>query len=174
LKFSLDELLHRKDRGQLDEISQLEIEQPFVVKADFGLVAVEDAKGLLRISARIVLGLFFAEHGAQLVLVGRIAHHARARADEKRHLVAQVLELAQLAHGDGVAQVQVGRARVVAAIDAQRAALLQPLAQLGGHGRFKLVVAVFGALHQQGDLLIEVKVCIHVVSESLNSLHRQC
>lgn len=37
-------------------------------------------------------------------------------------LVAQVLELAQLAHGDGVAHVQVGLGRVVAAVDAQRPA----------------------------------------------------
>ncbi len=73
--------------------------------------------------------------------------------------MTQLLELAQLAHGDGVPQVQVAGARVEAAVDAQRAAFLfgldQALAQLIGHGLLQLLIAVFGALHQVFDLLVD-------------------
>ena len=73
--------------------------------------------------------------------------------------MAQVLELAQLAHGDGVAHVQVGLGRVVAAVDAQRPAfalrLHQPPAQLGSHLALGFFVAIAGALHQDGDLFVD-------------------
>jgi hypothetical protein len=57
-------------------------------------------------------------------------------------------------------QVQVGFARIVAAVDAQGPAGLpgfeQPLAQLGSHGLFQVIVAVFGALHEEVYLVFEV------------------
>jgi len=72
--------------------------------------------------------------------------------------VPQILELAQLAHGDGVAQMQVSRARVIATIDTERPPCLlrfnQPLAQLLRHDSLGMRVAVFRPLHQGLDLLV--------------------
>ena len=48
-------------------------------------------------------------------------------ADEKNDGVAKLLEVAQLAHQHGVAQVKVGRGRVEAGLDAQRRAGLARL-----------------------------------------------
>ena len=72
--------------------------------------------------------------------------------------MAQVLELAQLAHRDGVTKVQVGGGRVVAAVDPQGAAFFfgldQSLAQLRGHGLLQVLIAIFRSLHQQFHLFV--------------------
>ena len=71
----------------------------------------------------------------------------------------QFLELAQLAHGDGVAQVQIRRGGIVPAIDAQRTPFLagqdQTLAQFDGHGLLKRAVSVFRSLHENLNLLFQ-------------------
>jgi hypothetical protein len=38
----------------------------------------------------------------------------------ERYIVTEFLELAQLAHGDGMPQMEVGSTGIVAAVDAQR------------------------------------------------------
>jgi hypothetical protein len=73
--------------------------------------------------------------------------------------MAQILELAQLAHGHGVPQMQVGRSGVVAAVDAQRAsglaAFLQPLTQLRLHIFVSFGVAEIDAAHKDGQLFFD-------------------
>ncbi len=70
----------------------------------------------------------------------------------------EFLKLAQLAHGDGVTEVQVGGTRIVAGVHPQRTPLLlrldQALAQFARHRLLDLRVAIFHARHQNFDLLV--------------------
>jgi len=70
------------------------------------------------------------------------------------------LELAQLAHGDGVSEVEIRRPGIVAAVHPQRAALLvglhQALAELGCHRISQDIVPVIGALHQHSHLFVDI------------------
>ena len=73
-------------------------------------------------------------------------------------LVPKLLKLTQLAHRDRVAEVQVGRARIVAAIDLKRFAGVfadfEPCAQLTRHRAGQRFVAEIRALHQKRDLFV--------------------
>jgi hypothetical protein len=117
-----------------------------------GLILIQDLEGLFGVGAGILLHLL-GSAGAQFILIGRIADQRGVGADQEGHLVAQLLELAQLAHGDGVPQVQVAGARVVTTVDAQRAAFFlgfdQPLAQLSPHNYSLpgIIVAFTLAIH---------------------------
>ena len=90
-------------------------------------------------------------------LVARVADQRRERADQEDHFVPQLLELGQLAHRHGVAQVQVRLRRVEAAVDAQRPVIAhrfgQPLAQLGFHVGTGGLVAKLDPAHEDRKLL---------------------
>src|SRR5262249_15549524 len=78
----------------------------------------------------------FARHRRpRNVAAGGIADHAGHVADQEDDSVSEVLEVAHLAQQDGMAEVQIGRGRVEAGLDAQRPAgfrrLHQALAQIG-------------------------------------------
>ena len=70
--------------------------------------------------------------------------------------MAELLELGQLAHGHGVAQVQVAGGGIEAAVDAQRPLLAgrlgQPLAQLGLHVGAGGLIAKLDPAHEDGEL----------------------
>jgi hypothetical protein len=153
------ELLHREVGRQGDRVGQRELRQPLAVVPDEGLLAVEDLVALLGVGARRGRRLFLALAGTARVLVTGVAHLRGERADEERDLVPEVLELAQLAHRDGVTQVQVGRAGIVARVDAQRPALLagvgDALPQLLPHVVPQEIVAELGAEHDGLDLLVD-------------------
>jgi hypothetical protein len=104
-------------------------------------------------------GLFQGLLRPGAVFVAGVTHNARKGADEEDDMVPQVLELAQLAHGHGVAQVQVGRGGVVAAVHPQGpprlAAFLQPLAQLRLHVFVGLGVTEIDAPHEDGQLFFD-------------------
>ncbi len=95
------------------------------------------------------------EHRAALVLVGGVAHETGEVADEERHIVAEVLELAQLAHRQRVAERQVDRGGVVAAVDAERAVFTEASAQLALHVVAGVLIAELGAAHEHGHLLLD-------------------
>ncbi len=114
---------------------------------------------MLGVGAGVFVHLLGGELLTGLVLVGRVTDEAGKRTDQERDIVAKVLELAQLPHGDGVAQMQVRRARVVATIHPQRAAfffgLRQPLTEFLRHTLFGFGVAVLNARHQHFDLFVQ-------------------
>ena len=66
--------------------------------------------------------------------------------------MSQILKLAQLAHGDGMPQMQISGSGIVSAIDAQRPASFfscdQAFAKFIGHGFLQFFIAIFRALHQ--------------------------
>ena len=78
--------------------------------------------------------MFSGERLAGDVAAGGVADERGIVADQKDDRVAELLEVAELAHQHGVAQVQVGRGGIEADLDAQRAAgfaaIFQALAQI--------------------------------------------
>src|SRR6185369_15606963 len=84
------------------------------------LVAPNDLERLLEVGLRVGVDLLLGELRARLVAPRRVAEHRRRPADDEDRVVAEVLELAQLAQHHGVAEVQVGRGRIEAELDAQR------------------------------------------------------
>ena len=91
------------------------------------LVVGEHLGRLVEVGLRVRVDLLGREHGPRRRAPGRIAHARRVVADDQHDGVPEVLELAQLLQHDGVAEVQVGRRRVQAELDAQRPALGQAL-----------------------------------------------
>ncbi len=83
---------------------------------------VHHLEELVHVGLGVGLHLLGGEHGAGLRLAAGVADAGRPVADDEHHLVAQLLELAQLAQPDDVAQGDVGRAGVEAQLQAQAAA----------------------------------------------------
>ena len=103
---------------------------------DFGLGRVEDLHGLFDVGLGVGLDLLMGELRARGVLARRIADEGGAVADNEGNVVAQVLELAHLLQGHGMAQVQVGARGINAELDVERATLLELLLEtLDRHNR---------------------------------------
>jgi hypothetical protein len=106
-------------RGELDHPARTERIAPLGVVANLGLRGVEHQARLFVVSLRVGLDLLARERRAGGVATRRVADHRREVADQKNHLVPQVLQLAHLVQHDRVADVDVGRGRVEAELDAQ-------------------------------------------------------
>ena len=76
-----------------------------------------------RVGRGVARDLLARERRPRRVLAGRVADHPGEVADQKQDVMAELLELAQLVQEHGVAEVQVGRGRVEARLDAQRRAV---------------------------------------------------
>ena len=88
---------------------------------------VEHLHGLLDIGLGVGLDLLLGERRAGGVAAGRVADERGAVADDERHAVAEILELAQLAQGHRMAQMDIGGRRVDAELHVQRHAALELL-----------------------------------------------
>jgi len=112
------ELLHGEVSGHADDVLESEMSQPVGVVTYLGFLRVKDAKGLLCISAGILCQLLGCTLRPGSVLIGWVTDQAGEIADKEDDMMAQLLELTELAHGDGVPQVYVRSGGVIAAIDA--------------------------------------------------------
>jgi len=96
---------------------------------------------------------------APFVLIRGVANQRGERADQKDHLVSQLLKLAQFAQGHGVSQVQVAGCRIDSEVHAQRYVgahrLGESLRQFLPHDLMGVRVAKLGATHQQRDLMLQ-------------------
>ena len=132
-----------------------ELAQPLAVEAHLGLVAVEDLEHLRLVGLGVLVDLLAAERRPRRRTSGRIADEPGEVADEKDDGVAHVLEVLELAHQHGVAEMQIRRGRIEACLDPHRLAalpgLLQPLAQVA------LADDLRRALAQVGKLLVNGK-----------------
>ena len=87
--------------------------RPRLVVSDAAVFgAVEQAEGLVGVGGGVGGYLFRRELFARSFFVGRIPDQAGEVTDEKGTLMAQLLELAQFAHGDRMPQANIGRGRV--------------------------------------------------------------
>jgi hypothetical protein len=126
LQHACDRVLGR----ELDEACGVHGLPPGGVEADLGFLGVEDLEDLGLVGAGVRLDFLFAQRLTGHVLAGRIADHAGEVADQEHHVVAEILELAQLVDEDRVAQVQIWGRGVEAGLHPQRPARGQALLQL--------------------------------------------
>ncbi|CAM2144483.1 hypothetical protein PT2222_160058 [Paraburkholderia tropica] len=112
----------RVARRELDHAVGAERHRPFAVVADFGLFAVEHERGLLEIRLGVRLDLLARERRTRGVAARRVADQRGEVADQEDHGMAEILQLAHLVEHDRVADVDVGRGRIEAELDAQRLA----------------------------------------------------
>ena len=116
---------------QLEQGLHVQIEDPLGVVAQDGLLGIEDFEGLVHVCLGVLLDLVAGELRARGIAAGRVADEGGAVADDKRDLMAQILELAQLAQGHGVADVDVGGRGIHAELDVQGHATLEFLQKRG-------------------------------------------
>jgi hypothetical protein len=105
--------------------NQVELKQTSV------FCGVEDLEHLGAVGVGVFQDLLARQRRAGRVLAAGVADHAGEVADQEHHVVAEVLEVAQLVDQHGMAEVQVRRGRVKAGLDAQGAAGFQLVDELG-------------------------------------------
>ena len=127
---ALEDAGHVELAHELEHLGEVQALQPVAVVDDLGLLGVEHLHGLLDVGLGVGLDLLLGEGRAGGVAAGRIADKGGAVADDERHVVAEVLELAHLAQRHGVAEMKVGRRGVDAELDVERRALLELLLEL--------------------------------------------
>ena len=163
---ALEDAGHVELAHELEHLGEVQALQPVAVVDDLGLLGVEHLHGLLDVGLGVGLDLLLGEGRAGGVTAGRVADEGGAVADDEGHVVAQVLELAHLAQGHGVAEVQVGGGGVHAQLDVEGRALLELLLELVERHD----------LHRAGgdhlELLVDWEHCavLHKVYVSLNRL----
>ncbi|ABA51107.1 hypothetical protein BURPS1710b_3413 [Burkholderia pseudomallei 1710b] len=117
---ALEHARDRVARRELDHPIRAERHRPLAVVADLGLCAIEHERGLLEVGLRVRFDLLARERRAGRVAARRIADQRREIADQENHRMAEILQLAHLVQHDRVAEVDVGRRRIEAQLDAQR------------------------------------------------------
>jgi hypothetical protein len=121
--------------GEADDALETEFVQPLGVETDFCLLAVEDAEDLVGVSICILVNLLARERLAGDGAARGVSDERGEIADEEDDLMAEVLKVFELAHQDGVAEMEVGCGGVKPGFDAQGDAglprLFEALAQVG-------------------------------------------
>ena len=105
---ALQDAGHREVREKLQQRLHVQIENPLGVVAQHGLLGIEDLERLVNVGLRVLLNLLARELRARGVAPGRVPDERRAVADDECHLMPQILELAQLAQGHRMAQMDIG------------------------------------------------------------------
>ena len=126
---ALEDAGHRELARQAEHLLEVERQQPFGVVHKRGLVGVEHLECLVDVRLGIMLDLLVRKLRARGIATRRIADERRAVADDKRDLMPQILELAQLAQWHGMADVDIGSRGIDAKFDVERRAALQLLKQ---------------------------------------------
>ena len=83
---------------------------------------VEHLADLLDVRARVRVDRFARQHRPRFRAPGRIADARSEVADEKDHVVAELLELPELLQQHGVAEMEIGGGGIEARLHAQRLA----------------------------------------------------
>ena len=126
---ALEDAGHREVAGQLQQVLHVERKQPLGVVAQGGLLGVEDLERLVDVGLGVRLDLLGRELRTRGVATRRIADERGAVADDERHAVAEILELAQLAQRHGMAEMDIGSSGIDAQLDVERRAPLELLEQ---------------------------------------------
>ena len=116
---SFEHLRDGKLLREADHAFKSQRAEPLRVKSHLCLVAVEDPEDLIGVGLSVLVDFFGREHLAGGRATARIPDERSEIADEKNHLVAKVLEVLQLTHEHGMAQVQIGCGRIEAGLHPQ-------------------------------------------------------
>ena len=137
---ALREVVTLEDTGdgelahEAEEVLQVQRQDPVGVVDDLRFLGVQDLHSLGDVGFGVGLHLLLGKLRTGGVLARRVADERRAVADDKRDVVAQVLELAHLAQRDRMAQMQIRAGRIDAQLDVERLAALELLKQAAfGH-----------------------------------------
>ena len=114
------ELLHREVGRQMNHVAEGHLTQPLAIATHFGALWIEQLERLIAVRGSVRLQHFSRLHRAEGVFVRRVADQPGEVPDQQDRLMTQLLEQGQLAQRDAMADVQVGRRRVDAEVDAQR------------------------------------------------------
>ena len=132
--FALEHLGDGELGGETNHARVTELVEPLGVIADFCFVAVEDLEDLVFVGLGVEIDLFAGEGLAGLVLAGGVADEGGGVSDEEDDGVAELLEVLELAHEHGVAEVEVGGGGVEAGFDAEGDAGLATFFEASGQG----------------------------------------
>ena len=108
--------------GEAQHVLDAHRAQPLGVAADLEGIVEEDPARLLHVGGGVGLDLLLREPGPGRRPARRVTDLGGEVADDQDRGVTELLELAQLAQHDREAEVDVGRRRVDAELDPQRAA----------------------------------------------------
>ncbi len=107
---------------ELDEIVVAELVEPFGVVTDLGLFGIEDLEDLLLVGLGVGCDLLGRQRLARDVASGGVADERGGVTDEEDDRVTELLEVAQLADQNGVAEVKIGSGGIEARLDPHRLA----------------------------------------------------
>jgi hypothetical protein len=136
--------------GEPQEILEPEAVEPLGVAPHLRLRDVDHLLHLLDVRLKIALDLLARELRPELVAPGGIADHRRRVADDEDDRVPELLDRAQLHERDRVTDVQVGRARIHAELDAEGLAGLE--AALDALRELALLDQIDDAALEDGEL----------------------
>ena len=111
--------------SDLQKVFHAQGKNPFGIITKGGLFGVKNLEGLVNVSLSVFLNLFTRKLRTRGVAAGRVADKGGSVTDDKGNLMAQILELTQLAQRDGMAQMDIGSRRVYAQLDVQRLTALK-------------------------------------------------
>ena len=150
---AVEHLRERHFCRQADDADVTKLVEPLGVVADFSFTGVEDFEDLSLVGFGVGVDLLACEGLAGDVAAGGVAYESGRIADEEDDLVAELLEVAQLAHEHGVAEVEIGSGGIESGFDAERAAgferVREALAEVADADDFG------GAFLEQVELLVD-------------------
>src|SRR5690606_27774339 len=116
---ALEHARHGVGGSQLEQLREVERREPARVELDAHAVEIEDVSDLSRVGFRVCGDLLGSETRPCLAAAARVADAGGVIPDHEDHLVAEILERAQLPYRDRVSDVQVRTRRIKALLDAQ-------------------------------------------------------
>lgn len=111
---AVEELVDREAGREADDVGERELAEPLALVDGAGFVRVDDLEELAHIGFGVGLDVVGAEHRSGVGLAGGVADLGCPVADDEGEFVAEVLELAEFAEADDVAEVEVWPAGVEA------------------------------------------------------------
>ncbi|MDT4875640.1 hypothetical protein FQZ97_1110200 [compost metagenome] len=105
-------------RSQTDKVGRRQLIHPGGVERHLGFRRIEDLEHLRLIGLGIRQHLITRQRWSGCTLATRITNHSGKVANQKNHLMAQLLKLPQLIDKNGMPEVEIRRRRIETCLDA--------------------------------------------------------
>ena len=116
---------NRKVADELEQVFHLQIENPLRVIAKRGFLWIKNLERLVNVGLRIHRNLLARKLRTSGIAARGIADKGGTVANDERDMMAQILELTELAQRNGMTKMNIGRRRVNAKFDIQSRATLE-------------------------------------------------